>query len=232
MGQIELLYQLQQIDDRLREDTKRLEIVVREQKESQELIDARLRLSAAENGLAEFTSKQRGLNLELESLNDKIKRSNDRLYSGLVKNPKELEDLQNEIESLERRKAILEDQLLETMISVEDAEIESFDASNAYETVENEWSAQQASLEIEQETLVTTIKETSVQRERHLEMIAPEFMNAYENTIRRVGDTAVVALQNNRCRGCLVTVSANQVKAADEGQLITCDSCSRIFCPV
>jgi predicted nucleic acid-binding Zn-ribbon protein len=232
MGQINLLYHLQQIDDEVREDKKRLEQVVRLQTESDALLDARDRAVRAVNDLKAARSQQSGFNLELNSLNDKIKRSNNRLYSGLVKNPKELEDLQHEIESLNRRQVVLEDELLEAMILVEEAEEEDAQASDASGRLQADWENDQKNLKAEQASLIERINELSAQRKHQLEMIRPEFIRAYKNTVRRVGNLAVVALTNKRCRGCLVTVPANHLKAADEGQLVNCDSCTRILCPV
>ncbi|MEZ4515948.1 MAG: hypothetical protein R3C44_03590 [Chloroflexota bacterium] len=52
------------------------------------------------------------------SVNDKARRqSEQRLYSGDVKNPKELTDLQHEIESLGRRRDTLETDVLEALMA-------------------------------------------------------------------------------------------------------------------
>lgn len=231
MSQVDLLYRLQQIDDEIQAGKKRLSQVIRSQRETEELLAARKRAETAAAELQDRRATQNNLNLELKSLNSKAQRSEKRLYSGTVKNPKELEDLQHELESLTRRRAALEDELLEAMILVEEAQEEDEAAQAGLAEIEAAWSQDQTDLKQEQDELVARINELTVQRRKHLELISPESLAHYESAQRRAGSTAVVLMKNNRCRGCLVTVPANLVKAVDEGQLVHCDSCSRILCP-
>ncbi len=52
----------------------------------------------------------------------KIEQTEATLYGGKVRNPKELQDLQNEAAALKRYLAVLEDRQLEQMIALEDVE--------------------------------------------------------------------------------------------------------------
>jgi hypothetical protein len=231
MSQVGLLYRLQQMDDEIRADKNRLGEVIRSQQETKELLLARQRVETAAGELQGYRASQTSLNLELSSLNSKAQRSEQRLYSGKVKNPKELEDLQSETESLAKRRTVLEDELLETMIMVEDAQEESEAAQASLQEIEAAWSQDQKDLKQEQSELIARVKQLTAQRKKHVELLTAESLQSYENAQRRAGSTAVVLMTNNRCRGCLVTVPANLVKAVDEGQLVHCDSCSRILCP-
>ena len=231
MSQVDQLYRLQQIDDEIRDGKDRLSQVIRSQRETEELLAARRRAEAAADELHKWRSQQTDLNLELKSLTDKVQRSEQRLYSGTVKNPKELEDLQHELESLSRRRAVVEDELIEAMIMVEEAGEEDAAAQTSLLEIQSSWDQDQADLKQEQSTLITLINEATLQRKKQLEVVSAESLQAYEDAQRRAGATAVVLMKNNRCRGCLVTMPANLVKAVDEGQLVQCESCSRILCP-
>lgn len=231
MGQVDLIFRLQQTDDELRAAKKRLSKVVHLQKESQELQRVREHAKKTMVELQKGQATQKELNLELNSLNSKVKSSEQRLYSGRVKNPKELADLQQGIEALGRRRAALEDELLEAMILVEKVEAEALKATEALQQFEAEWEASQLTLQQEQAELVQRINDLMARRKNQIEIISPESMAAYEGAIRRVGPLAAVVLRINRCGGCQVTVPTNLVKAADEGQLVNCDSCGRILCP-
>lgn len=232
MSQVDLLYRLQQIDDEIREGKKRLAQVVRLQKESRELKEARQRAADSEAGLHKWRGQQSDLNLELSSLNEKSEREETRLYSGTVTNPKELTDIQHELESLGRRREILEDELLEAMINGEEAQEEDEKSHRELAETEAAWTKDQAALKLEQAELVDRINELTTGREQHLRLMTSDSINAYENAIRRAGLMAVVPLKNNRCGGCQVTVPINLVKNADEGRLVTCDSCTRILSPL
>jgi len=232
MGQVDLLFRLQQIDDEIRSDKKRLGEVVRLQTESDELLVARRRAEKAESELQTKRTLRTDLNLELNSLLSKAKRSEDRLYSGTVKNPKELSDLQQELDSLGRRREALEDEVLEAMIDLEEAQEEESEASESLSAIEADWEESQQNLAKEQDELVLHINELTAMRKHQLESITPKSLALYENTVRRVSLMAVVNLRNGRCGGCQVRVPSNLIKVVDEGQLVHCDTCGRILCPV
>lgn len=229
MSQVDLLYQLQQTDDAIREGKKRLAEVVRLQTESKELIEAQGRARAAETELQKWRTRHNDLNLELSSLNGKAKRSEDRLYSGTVTNPKELSDLQQELDSLGRRRESLEDELLEAMIMLEEVQGEDSQASASQERIQAKWELDQASLDAEKTELIQRLGQLNAERVQQVSIIEAGSLTSYENASRRSGALAVVPLENGRCLGCLVKVPANQARMAESGKLVNCDNCGRIL---
>lgn len=232
MSQIDLLYRLQQIDDEINLKKKQLGEVLRAQKGNQTLEQARQRAAAANDEWQQRQTRQTDLNLELKGLADKAKRSEDRLYSGQVKNPKELADLQHEIDSLGRRRAQLEDEILEVMIALEEAEEEKAAADEALQRIEAEWRTTLATLQERQTELAQRINQLNGRREEQLKLIQPDALAKYEETSRRRGGVAVVGLKGNVCQGCQVSVSANIALAAEQRQLAHCGSCGRLLIPV
>lgn len=230
MSQVDLLHRLQQIDDEIRADKRRLSEVIRLQRETDELRTARKRAETAAAELKKLRAQQNELNLELGGLATKVTRSEQRLYSGLVTNPKELTDIQHEIEALGRRLEALEDELLEAMIMLEDAQVEESEASSQLQMIESTWITKQQSLKEEQDTLARRLNELAALRNQQLTHISPQSLATYELVSKRIGTLVVVPLKNGRCRGCQVKVPATLVKLADEGQLVQCDSCGRILC--
>lgn len=232
MSQVDLLYRLQQAENEIKADKKRLAEVIRLQSESGELLKARQDAAASEVEVHRRRALQKDLSLEFDGLSEKAKRTEDRLYSGLVTNPKELEDLQHGLESLRRRMSTLEDELLEAMIAVEEAEEAEDVASKTLVQVETAWAESAARWKEEQAELLTRLGELDEQKNQIKALTLPATMVAFEDAKRRAGEIAVAGLKNGRCRGCLVGVPANQVKAADEGNMVLCDSCGRILCPI
>ena len=229
MSQIDHLYRLQLLDDEIRQGKERLSDVLRLQAKSPKLFAARERVEVTKAELQQCRTSQNDLNLELSSLNTKSKRSEDRLYSGIVKNPKELADIQQEIESLGRRRAVLEDEVLEAMIFLEDAEVADETATTELFEIEEEWQQDQVDLQLEQAELVQRLGELLTTRKQQLTSISPQALKAYQGAKRHAGPSAVVLLINGRCRGCQVTVPAMQAKGVNEGQIVTCDSCARLL---
>lgn len=231
MSHIDLLSRLQHVDDEISQKKQRFGEILHLQKDTSALEAARKAAKTAADELQKWRSQQKVLNLELQALNDKAKRSEDRLYSGLVKNPKELTDLQSEIDSLNRRRGGLEDELLETMIMFEEAQEENDSAASDLAQIESDWNTAQAAFKVEQSDLVQRINELTQIRKEQAEAIPAKFLAAYDHVAKRGHSPAVATLKNNRCRVCLVTVPANLVKTVNEGQLVYCDNCGRILSP-
>jgi predicted nucleic acid-binding Zn-ribbon protein len=231
MSQAEQLFHLQEIDSDIRDKKNRLTNVIQAQKETDALLAARVRAETAASDLVEWQTKRRDLNLELQSLNDKTKRSEQRLYSGNVKNPKELADLQHEIDSLSRRRDALEEEILEVMIMTEDAETEKTAADEAHATIRSKWEKSQVGYKAEQNELALALHQLLGKRKEQLPLITPASLAEYESLSRRKNGVAVAKLRANMCLGCRMTVSAQTDREAREGKLVYCDTCGRIIVP-
>jgi predicted nucleic acid-binding Zn-ribbon protein len=229
MSQVQQLYRLQQYDSEIVRKKQRLAEVVQLQRETQELLAARKRFNEASAEVSLWTTAQTDLNLELGSLNEEAKRSNNRLYSGQVTNPKELSDLQQKVESLGRRRGVLEDEILEAMIMLEDAQEELNTAEESLEQIESAWEQSQASLHAEQNELAIDLHGLIEERDKQASRIDPKTVADYDSIRARANGLAVVAFVNNACTGCHVTVSANMALRIERGERVTCNGCGRIL---
>ncbi len=231
MSQAQQLHQLQNIDTAIRDKKTRLTEVLQAQKETAELLAARQRSETAVDELQKWQTQRRDLDFELEGLNSKSKRSEQRLYSGNVKNPKELSDLQQEIESLGRRREGLEDEILETMILVEDAETEKTAADESLVTITEKWERAMAYFKEEQNELALALHQLMEQRQEQLKMVTADSLKQYENLSSKKNGLAVATLRANMCLGCRMTISAVTERLARQGQITHCDHCGRIIVP-
>ena len=90
---------------------------------------ATIEIETAVSHLTEWQNNRKELDREFQTLNNKIKNAERRLYSGNVQNTKELADLQHQIEAMGRHRSSMEDTILEAMIMVEQAfEVDEDDA--------------------------------------------------------------------------------------------------------
>lgn len=225
----EALYTLQQLDSERDTKQNRLTDVEAGLKDDTALREARQTLEKAEKRARERETRQRDLELEIESLADKISRSEERLYSGKVKNPKELADLQAEVASLKGRRQRLEDTLLETMIEREEAEKTRDQARAHLDEVESIWSARQADLKEEREALQQRLEEIQQRREAVVPRIDADLLATYEKLRRVKGGQAVAQVRDDTCTGCGVTISPSAEWKLRHGELIHCDSCGRML---
>ncbi|MCA9917117.1 MAG: hypothetical protein KC445_04150 [Anaerolineales bacterium] len=226
---IHQLFQLQKLDTEIDEKKKRLGEVLKAQKEPQSLMEARKRDEAADVELHQWQAKHQDLTLEVGGINTKAKNSENRLYSGKVTNPKELSDLQQEIEALSRRKAVLEDAVLEALVMIEDAQTEKTAAQEALATAVAQWEKQSAHLKAEQNELALSLHKLMQTRKTKASAVDAATLREYEELRKQKHGTAVAGLRVNMCLGCRTTVSANKVKEVNEGRKVYCGGCGRLL---
>jgi predicted nucleic acid-binding Zn-ribbon protein len=229
MSQVHRLYRLQQIDSEISAKKERLIDVLRAQKADEALRAAKQKAEEAGREFQRWQRQQKALEQELGSVNEKARRSEQRLYSGNVKNPKELEDLQHEVEALGRRRGALEDEILDTMVLAEEAQAADEQATARANELESGWTLRLQSLRKEQTEIATRVNDLLAERKEYAARIPPDLMAAYQKTAGEVGGIAVSALEQGRCQVCKVTVSGLLKKAVDQGELVYCGSCDRIL---
>ncbi len=232
MSQVRVLYDLQQIDSEIRTKKQRLGEVLRMQKEPATLVAAREVAAAADAELQQWRARHKELTLEIASVADKAKRSEERLYSGTVKVPKELNDLQHEVEALGRRRATLEDEELKVMMAVDERQAVSGQAAAEVERLAGEFGASVATLKVEQQTLGLHLSKLIEKRGRQAALAQPALLKSYDQLIQEKRGLAVAGLRGNKCQGCQMTLSGTTIRAAGDGKVVRCDSCGRILCPL
>ncbi len=223
------LYHLQQIDSEKDAKENRRAEVEAALGETETLQQARRDVKKTEKRARELARKQRDLELEIESLSEKASRSEERLYSGKVTNPGELEDLQREISSLKRRRRRMEDDLLEMMIEREEAEDAHENAVAHLQETESSWENQQAALRAEREALESRLAELTEEREETLPAIDSADLTTYQMLREHKGGQAVACVQDGVCKGCGVTITSNLDWKLREGELMRCDTCGRLL---
>ncbi|MBN1313993.1 MAG: hypothetical protein JXA42_00935 [Anaerolineales bacterium] len=229
MSRAAALYDLQQIDSEIDARSIRLAEIIDELGETQELIDARKRLNDIRETLAGLNKQSKEQEYALQSINQKKKTAEQRLYSGKIRNPKELEDKQEEVASLGRRKTIIEDKLLEIMFLIEASEEEQAESSSTLRSIEAIWKSKQANLNGEKEAQETRLAELKTWREEKTSSIPPADLDTYEHIRQRRGGVAVSKLVGDECQGCMTSVSVSHVKQAQSDGLAFCDTCRRIL---
>lgn len=223
------LYRLQCLDSE--EDAKQSRLVEVEAAlgESIALMQARRALESVQVLVRRWTLQQRDLELETLGVTDKISRSEQRLYSGTVRNPKELADLQAEVAALRRRQQKLEDDLLEAMVEREETETAHAQAQRHLDETQALWSVQQADLMAEREMLQRRLAEIEQARAELLPSIEARELAAYQTLRRRKGGLAVVQVRDGACGGCGVGVPPSLDWQLRQEGLGYCGNCERII---
>jgi predicted nucleic acid-binding Zn-ribbon protein len=225
------LYHLQHLDSEGDSVRGRLKEIAAALGESQQLVQARQVLGDIQALVRKWATRQRDLELEIQGIADKATRSEQRLYSGAVKNPKELADLQAEIAALQRRQLKLEDDLLDAMVERDEAESGQTLAQQHLDETEASWYTQQADLMAEQSELQKRMAEIDQERATVLPNIDAGLLATYQNLRRRKAGLAVTKVTGDVCGVCGVGISPNLKWQLREGEIVYCGNCERIIVP-
>lgn len=195
-----------------------------------ELDEARRNSQELQHAVAELRKEQRRIDGEIADLTAKIDPEEKRLYDGSVKNPKELTNIQAELEMLKRHRATFEDELLGVMSNIDTTERSADEAKALVSQLEQRWETQTSELKREAQKLQDAIAIAEQKCARQKAEIPPRSLAVYEDLKRRKGGTAVVKLQGGVCQGCRIMVPESiRRRVFSPALLAQCPSCDRIL---
>ncbi len=152
------------------------------------------------------------------------------LYGGTVRNPKELQDLQSEAESLRRYLSTLEDRQLEAMLAMEQREHEHAAAVAALELAEAAQSGRRAQAVRERQELTARAERLAAEREVAMTSVAAADLDLYSRLRESTGGSPLAVLQDGSCGACGLTLAASILQSVRGGaDLVRCKQCGRIL---
>ena len=187
-------------------------------------------LVAAETAISDLDREITRQEKEIESVRAREDRDRKLLDSGSV-SAKQMNDLQHELETLTRRQAALEDDLLELMERREALQLDSRRTGAEVDKAEQERDAAKARLDENVKDLDTT----QARREEDRAKLVPRFpealMKLYERVREQKGIGAAL-LRARRCGACQLELdrsSISEIKTAAEDEVIQCDNCGAVL---
>ncbi len=230
MNQAEKLYQLQEVDLGILRSRQRLQEIAAALTQDEMVQAAKSQAEEAQRTLSPLQTKARNLDLEIRSNTEKTREAEENLYSGKVKNPKQMQEIQQEIDSLKKWHSELETDLLETMFAVEEAEAALGEAQSSLETVTAQWQQAHGALLEEQAQTEARLKQFQARRKQTLEDISSESLKIYETLKLRKHNQPVAQMNGNSCSLCGVSQNLSIEREVRQGQkLVYCANCGRIL---
>jgi predicted nucleic acid-binding Zn-ribbon protein len=231
MSNAHSLYRLQRIDLALDKNNARLEEIHSILENSEELRKARNALTHAEDHLREQQSALKSAEHAVEIQRSKLEETESTLYSGTITNPKELQDLQMEAESLKRFLSTLEDRLLDAMMDLEQAENDVENTQSILEDTERLRNIEHQQLHQEQEQLTEDNDRLDGDREAALASVSIDDLTLYESLRERHGGAIVALLEEDgSCSMCGLSIAASLRQKIRSGkQIVQCNQCKRIL---
>ncbi len=222
------LYQLQEVDLELESNEQALNQIAGQLGESQAVNRAQAELKLEHQHLKELKREQHSAEWEIDDLITKLATAEEKLYSGSIRNPKELTNLQHEIDGLKTKRDRLEDKALELMDKVELTEASVASLSSQLKRLKAEWQRQQQQLSSRLEQLKTILSDLKHKRQLLLAKIDPQAVEFYHQLKKQKG-TAVAKVEQGICRGCRISLPTIELQRARSGNLVQCSSCGRIL---
>ncbi len=222
------LYQLQEVDLELESNEQALNHIHSQLGESKAVIETQNKLASERQHLEELTHQQHSVEWEIDDIIRKLTTVEEELYSGRIRNPKELTSLQQEIDSLKAKRNKLEDGALEVMEKVELATKSVAALDSELKTLEADWQSQQQKLSADLEQLKAVISNLKQKRKLLETEIDPQTVEIYHELKRQRG-TAVAKVEQGICRGCRISLPVTELQRVRSGSLVRCSSCGRIL---
>ena len=222
------LYQLQEVDLEIESNERAMSYVASQLGESQAVVRAQNQLESEQQHLEELRRKQHSAEWEIDDIVTKLTAAEEKLFGGSIKNPKELTNLQHEVDMLKARRDQLEDKALEIIDQVELSETSVATISNQMETLKAEWHRQQQQLSDELERLKAVLSDLRHKRQLLSDKIDPQAVEFYQE-LRKEKGTAVARVEQGICRGCRISLPTTELQQARSGNLVQCSSCGRIL---
>ena len=224
------LHQLHQVDVALHEirvraaaldPGKRIQAAINALQQDFDVKDAESKKLGGE--LADLELKQKGID-------EKVKKFDKELYGGKVVNPREVENLQKEIQILKRQKGEMDGRILELWELVPPAKKAADDVQAKIDEQKKALAEYQKQVVEARGKLEQQFKELTAKRGPLAKEVPPPMLARYEAIRQKqhgVGMADVV--KGNNCGRCGTHLPIKSIEIAKEGRIVTCESCHRIL---
>ncbi|MDP6965329.1 MAG: hypothetical protein QGI12_05300 [Acidimicrobiales bacterium] len=179
----------------------------------------------------EIRKNEKRLELELSSIETRLKEVDEKLYSGVITTEKEAKSLQDEIGHLKDRQDTLESELLEILSQIEDSTTTINELSSELEVINKDIQVLEGAIKRNENELRQKILEAKDRRGETVKVLTDEILKSYEAHREHFPSDAVVRFNGPTCNGCHLTMSAmetDRIKGLEVGALTECSECGRL----
>lgn len=227
--QIEILANLQNVDREIKEKSNIKQellgdLLAREQ-EIQSKKQEIAWLAAA------YAEKERERQEKERFLQDEGKKTMDkRMRMNRIKNAKELQALQREIDQIKQSNGDVEEDLIRVFEEMDRIKAELKSKEEEAATLQKEWQQRQEEMQAKISGIDQLVAEAVTLRKTIASQIGGELISRYELIFARRGGSAVVEVSGGICQGCYMNIPPqlwNEIIKSEKINL--CPSCQRIL---
>jgi hypothetical protein len=180
----------------------------------------------------DLTRAQKRADADVEQVKARRKRDQDRMDQGLITNPKDLERMQGELVSLERRINELEDAELEVMEQLEDAQRVLDELTTQVSELDEKIAASTATRDEAASELDKQLTETAGDRDRTASDMPEDLMALYTRLREQKGGVGAAILRARSCGGCSLQLNSSElaeIAKTPPDVVLRCEECNRIL---
>lgn len=233
-AQMKALLEVQQLDM----DMAKMDVMMRDLPVKRLILGLKVRekeiqqlLAKKEECLRENQRRSRRLTLDLDESRSQLELLNQKLYSGELKNAKELAQMESRCESLRERADALEEEILTLMLQAEEWDAETKEHRGQLEEVQGELQGHLLDFNRTVKRWRREMRELQRIREEVQASIPPSLLATYERMRAKGQGRVVVEVHNGICGGCNVALSPIHMGALRKGgQGVFCEHCGRLLC--
>ncbi|MCW2834210.1 MAG: hypothetical protein JWN68_2163 [Nocardioides sp.] len=190
------------------------------------------RLRDARIVVDDLTVEQKKADADVEQVKARRTRDRDRMDQGLISSHKDLERMQHELESLERRINSLEDAELEIMEQLEEAQRTADSLTAQVQQTDDQIAELAAIRDARWAEIDGTLGEVEAARHPAVEGLPEDLLALYERIRAQKGGVGAAPLRARQCGGCHMTIDAAElstIRATPADVVVRCEECQRIL---
>ena len=179
----------------------------------------------------DLTVEQKKADREVEQVRTRRERDRTRMDSGQITSPKDLERMQHELVSLERRITTLEDAELEVMGALEEAQQVLDGLGIRAADIDARLAELAAARDERQRDIDASLAELAAARGPAATGMPDDLMTLYERLREQKGIGASL-LRGRQCGGCNMSIDASElsrIRSAPVDEVVRCEECQRIL---
>jgi predicted nucleic acid-binding Zn-ribbon protein len=180
----------------------------------------------------DLTAEQARVDGDVEQVKTRRQRDRDRMDQGLITNPKDLERMQGELVSLERRITSLEDDELEVMARLEDAQSTLDDLAAQITEIDNQIAFLTQNRDRRAAEIDEQLAQAVADRGPTAASLPDDLLALYDRLRAQKGGVGAAELRARQCGGCRLTLDNAElavIRAAPADEVVRCEECQRIL---
>ncbi|WP_128428926.1 zinc ribbon domain-containing protein [Streptomyces cyaneus] len=189
-------------------------------------------LVAAQTEESDCAREQTKAEQDVDQVRQRAARDQQRLDSGAITSPKDLENLQHEIASLAKRQGDLEDIVLEVMERRESAQERVAELTERVGAVQGKVDDATARRDAAFEEIDGEVASVTKEREVIAAAVPADLLKLYDKLRQQQGGVGAARLYQRTCQGCrqeLAITELSEIRAAAPNTVVRCENCRRIL---